>query len=173
MASPGDRRPAEQGSSVVAFVLALPILLAFLFAVVDVGRAVFLHMALEDAAHAACRAAADRPAEATTAGLHEAALTASPALSGDGLRLVVSARFDEARTTTYVHRLPTGKPGEFEEREAHVRFRPIEVEAVLEGRYLTPLGSALALASGSGDSSFRFVSSSKGVSDETVEGGAW
>lgn len=173
MASHEVGRPAERGSSVVAFVLALPILLAFLFAVVDVGRAVFLHMALEDAAHAACRVAADRPAEATAAGLHKAAVAASPALSGDGLRLVVSARFGEAQTTTYVHRLPAGEPGVFEEREAHVRFRPIEVEAVLEGRYLTPLGSALAFAGGSGDSSFRFVSISTGVSDETVEGGAW
>ncbi|MFR1637827.1 MAG: TadE/TadG family type IV pilus assembly protein [Eggerthellaceae bacterium] len=38
----------------MAFVIALPLLLLFLFAVVDLGRSVFLSMALDDAAHAVC-----------------------------------------------------------------------------------------------------------------------
>ena len=39
-----------------------PLLLLFLFAVVDLGRSVFLSMALDDAAHAVCEAASGHPA---------------------------------------------------------------------------------------------------------------
>lgn len=157
----------------MSFVIVLPLLLVFLFAVVDIGRAVFLHMALADAAHAACQAAASRPEEASAAAMRDAALEASPALSGSGLRLTVSVRFGESETTPYVHRLPAGGRGAFEEREAHVRKRPVEVEAVLEGGYLTPVGAAMASAGGSDDASFRFASRSSAVADETVNGGGW
>ena len=78
------RSLSERGGSVVSFVLALPILLAFFCAAVDLGRAVFLGMALEDAAYAACRAVCSEGAEgATSDALRDAVLLEAPALSGD------------------------------------------------------------------------------------------
>lgn len=159
----------------MTFVVALPLLLLFLFAVVDLGRSVFLHMALEDAAHAVCREASGHPAgDVAESRLREAAFAAAPALARDGLRLDVGVRFGEAEDFEYAHRFYDGASGQFVERPSRVRSRPVEVALVLEGGYLTPLGAALSSGGeGEGSGRFSFRAQVRGVADATVEGGAW
>lgn len=166
---------SERGSSVVTFVVALPLLLLFLFAVVDLGRSVFLSMALDDAAHAACREASGHPAgDVAESQLREAAFAAAPALDRAGLRLGVSVRYGEMEDRAYAHRFYNDATGAYDERTSYARSRPVEVSLELAGQYLTPLGAALSGGSeGEGAGRFAFHAQVRGVADETVEGGAW
>lgn len=160
----------ECGGSVVMFVVALPLLLVFLFAVVDLGRTVFLYMALDDAAHAACRAASGLAAgEASRAELEHAALAASPGLKSDALHLDVSASYGELEEASYAHRWYDESIKGFVELPSIASRRTVEVECVLRGAYLTPLGKVLSLAEGEG-SSFVYEVCVQGVCDETIGG---
>ena len=140
----------------MAFVIALPLLLLFLFAVVDLGRSVFLSMALDDAAHAVC----------------EAAFAAAPALDRDDLHLDVSVRYGEFEDRPYEHRFYNERTDAYDERTSFARSRPVEVSLVLEGAYLTPLGAGLS-SGGEGSGRFAFRAQVRGAADATVEGGAW
>lgn len=166
------RAGGERGSSVVMFVVALPLLLVFLFAVVDLGRTVFLHMALDDAAHAACRAACGYSVgEESRAELERSALSASPGLKGEALRLDVSANYGQPEEVPYSHRWYDENAEEFVTRPSVAVRRAVEVECVLRGAYLTPLGAVLSGES-AGGSSFVFKARAQGVCDETVGGGS-
>ena len=156
------------------FVVALPLLLLFLFAVIDLGRTVFLSMALNDAAYAACRTASAHPAgDVAESQLREAASAAAPALGQDGLQLEVSVRYGEFEDCTYTHRLYNEETGVFDERTSLTKSRTVEVSMVLRGGYLTPLGTALSGAEDGGDGRFALRAQARGVADATVEGGAW
>ena len=135
----------------MAFVIALPLLLLFLFAVVDLGRSVFLSMALDDAAHAVCEAASGHPA-------------------GDVAD--VSVRYGEFEDRPYEHRFYNERTDAYDERTSFARSRPVEVSLVLEGAYLTPLGAGLS-SGGEGSGRFAFRAQVRGAADATVEGGAW
>ena len=129
----------------MAFVIALPLLLLFLFAVVDLGRSVFLSMALDDAAHAVCEAASGHPAgDVAESQLREAAFAAAPALDRDDLHLDVSVRYGEFEDRPYEHRFYNERTDAYDERTSFARSRPVEVALVLEGAYLTPLGAGLS-----------------------------
>lgn len=168
------RSLSERGGSVVSFVLALPILLAFFCAAVDLGRAVFLGMALEDAAYAACRAVCSEGAEgATSDALRDAALLEAPALSGDGLTLEVSVQVGEVQRERYAHRLFDAETGSFLERPSQTACRPVRVALRLKGTYLTSVGALAATASGEGEAGFSYEAAAVGTIDETVEGGSW
>lgn len=165
-------RRTEYGSSVVMFVVALPLLLVFLFAVVDLGRAVFLHMAVDDAAYAACRAAAGQaPDGVSESMLRQAAVAASPALDNDSLSLDMTVRYGDPDSIAYEHRWYDEGAGAFASRPSHARRRTIEVACTVRGAYLTPLGTALSLADGRDGTSFEYRAEARGVCDETVEGG--
>lgn len=165
------RKREERGSSVVTFVVALPLLLMFLFAVVDLGRSVFLSMALNDAAHAVCREASGHPSgDVAESQLRAAAFAAAPALDHDDVRLDMSVRFGEYEDRAYAHWFYNDATEAYDERTSYVRSRPVEVALVLEGSYLTPLGAVLA----SGDAGrFAFRAQTIGAADATVEGGSW
>lgn len=160
-----------RGGSAVSFVIALPLLLVFLFAVVDVGRTVYLHMALADAAHAACQTAcASRASEVSPSALREAACTAAPALAASNLRLSIEVRRDKAENLAYEHRVYNMTTGAFEAHPSQVERQTFYVELSLEGSYLTPLGSALSSAGGPGGGMFLFQVQSSGVADMALEG---
>ena len=164
---------SERGGSVVAFVIALPLLLLFLFAVVDLGRSVFLSMALDDAAHAVCEAASGHPAgDVAESQLREAAFAAAPALDRDDLHLDVSVRYGEFEDRPYEHRFYNERTDAYDERTSFARSRPVEVSLVLEGAYLTPLGAGLS-SGGEGSGRFAFRAQVRGAADATGEGGAW
>lgn len=158
----------------MTFVIALPLLLLFLFAVVDLGRSVFLSMALNDAAHAACRVAREHPdGDVSPSQVRESAFAAAPALEAEGLRLKSSVRYGELEDRAYVHRFYDEATGTFDERASKTSSRTVEVSLELEGGYLTPLGEALARADGAEGGRFVFRARARGVADATVEGGAW
>lgn len=168
------KRPCEHGSSVVTFVLALPLLVVFLFAIMDVGRTVFLHMALADAAHAACQVVVDDSEDGVTqSALREAALTAAPALAVEGLSVSVKVRYGDTQTESYGHRLYDEESAAFEKRISQIEKREVVVTVGLEGSYLTPLGNALSVAQGRSDSGFSHEAQATGVIDTTVKGGSW
>lgn len=167
------RGSIECGSSVVAFLMGLPVLLLFLFAIIDLGRTALLYTAAQDGVHAACRVAAEKAADGVSeAALKEAMLEASPALAGDGLRLSVSVRFGDPEERSYAHHVYDGDAGSFEEVKRCVRWRDVEVGLVLEGRYLTPLGPLLAAASGHGGDGFAYKLRSGCAADATAIGGS-
>ena len=158
----------------MSFVLALPLLLVFLFAVVDLGRTVFLNMALGDAAHAACRAVcASGSGSAAVEVAREAALAASPSLAAEGLWLQVSVDVGDREEESYAHRLYDAEARSFVERPSKVAHRDVRVELELKGAHLTPVGSLLAEAAGREGAGFSYASSATGERDATVEGGVW
>lgn len=158
----------------MSFLLALPLLLTLLFAVVDLGRTVFLGMALEDAAHAACRAVCSPGTNSGTVEAAErAAFAASPALAAEGLQLEASVDVGGREEEAYAHRLYDAGEESFRERPSMVARRSVRVDLKLRGSYLTPVGALLAAAEGRESAQFAFAASARGERDETVEGGAW
>lgn len=158
----------------MVFVVALPLLLLFLFAVIDLGRTVFLSMALNDAAHAVCRTVSDRGGgRVAESQIRQAAFEASPALDREDLQLRVVVRYGEYEDRAYAHRFYNEATGLYDERVSHTRTRAVEVSVELEGAYLTPLGEALSSAAGEGAGRFACRARASGVADATVEGGAW
>lgn len=165
---------SEFGGSVVTFVIALPLLLTFLCAVLDLGRTVFLHIAIDDAAHAACRVAASVPVgSASEQAVRAASLAASPALASNDLRLTATVDYGEAESVSYPHHVYDGAAGGFEELPAEARRRRVNVSVRLEGSYLTPFGTLLSAAAGRDDSGFSYRAESTGYVDATVEEGLW
>lgn len=157
----------------MSFLLVFPVLLTFLFAVVDLGRTVFLNMALEDAAYAACRAACASTEKASSeAELRAAALSASPALDGEGLGLVAQARQGDLVREEYVLRIFDEESGAFAEYPTQAAYRTVRVELALKGSYLTPVGSLIAAVSGNEDAMFTYVATAVGEVDETLKEGA-
>lgn len=158
----------------VVFVIALPLLLLFLFAVIDLGRTVFLSMALNDAAHAVCRTVSEQAGQsASESQMRQAAFEASPALDRDGLRLRIAVQYGELEDRAYAHRFYDEAAGRYDERVSHTSTRAVEVSVELEGAYLTPLGDALSGAAGEGAGRFVYRAQASGVADATVEGGSW
>lgn len=158
---------AEQGGSVVAFVVSLPILLVFLCGVLDVGRAVFLRVAVDDAAHAACAAVSTAPAGGATPIAYDAALRAAPALGAEGLAMRVVVEYEAEEVVSYDHHVYVDAGESFETRPVRLLRQPVEVAVRLEGRYLTPIGNALAAVAGNVEGRFSYESRSAGA---VVEG---
>lgn len=156
----------------MSFLLVLPLLLTFLFAVVDLGRTVFLNMALEDAASAACRMACTSDKESPSEeALRMAALTASPALGDGKLSLKAQVWRGDPKTEEQVLRIFDEEAGVFVEYPAQTARRTVRVELVLEGAYLTPVGSLIAAASGRADSTFDYRAAAAGEITGTLEEG--
>lgn len=158
---------AERGGSVVAFVVSLPILLAFLCGILDIGRAVFLRVSVDDAARAACAAASTAPVGGATPIAYDAALGAAPALGAEGLAVDVAVEYEAEEVVAYEHRVYVDAGEAFEARPMQLLRRPVQVAVLLEGRYLTPIGDALAAAAGNAEGRFSYESRSAGV---VVEG---
>lgn len=163
---------ACRGGSAVSFVIALPLLLVFLFAVIDVGRTVYLHMALADAAHVACQVVLEsRAAEVSPSALREVACAASPTLAASDVRLSVEVHRGATEDLAYEHRTYNALSHAFEEHASEVKRQQVHVELKLEGRYLTPLGRALSSMGSASEAGFVYHAQSSGVVDATLEGG--
>lgn len=155
-------------------VMVLPLLCLFLFAVVDLGRTVYLHAELATAVRAVCRYVEEHPASAPAyASLKEVAIMASPSLDSDELELGVQIDVGECEDHVYAHRLYNVESEAFVERIAHTQTRSIDVTLTAKGRYLTPVGSLIATGSGQGNAMFSFGVHARGVEDTTVGGGVW
>ncbi len=158
---------AERGGSVVAFVVSLPILLVFLCGILDIGRAVFLRVSVDDAARAACIAASTAPVGGATPIAYDAVLRAAPALGAEGLVVDVVVEYGAEEVVAYDHRVYVDAGESFEACPVRLLRRPVEVAVRLEGRYLTPIGNALAAVAGNAEGRFSCESCSAGV---VVEG---
>lgn len=157
----------------MTFVATLPLLLAILCGILDLGRTVFLCMELENAATSVCRDIEDEALTAADADLLVArACAASPSLKVSNLVLTAEIAFEDPEESAYVHRLYDRASGEFSERLSHTRTRRFEVMLTIRGAYLTPIGG-LSVQSLGDTADFEFVARSVGFVDETVEGGSW
>lgn len=167
---PRMRGAPERGGSVVALAVALPVLLTFLCATVDMGRTVFLGIALNDAAYAAAHAAAARPDGAISADeLLAAARAGAPAVGGTGLDLSGSVFAGSEERKPVPQRVFDPGSGSFGRRPVEARSRPITVRLSLRGRYLTPVGAAVAAARGDADARFELRASFSSTWDATAE----
>ena len=167
---PRLRGAPERGGSVVALAVALPLLLTFLCATVDLGRTVFLGIALNDAAYAAARAAAAQPdGTISTDELLAAARAGAPAVGGGGLDLAGSVFVGSEEARRVPQRVFDANAGSFEQRPVEARRRPITVQLSLRGRYLTPVGAAVAASRGDADARFELRASFSSEWDGTVE----
>lgn len=156
----------EFGGALVEAVVCLPILLALLCGMVDLGQMALGHMSADDAAYAACRMlAAD--SDSSQQDLEEAAAAAAPMLSGS---MTVSAETGPVKTAPYIHRLPS-ESGSFEERDSNSAFREIEVTVESSVKPMTAIGAVLADAIGT-DGGFPVKATRHATSDALVEGGA-
>lgn len=165
----------EAGSSAVTFVLALPILAAFLCCVIDFGRVIFLNMALEDAAHAACQEAS-RASSRLEDGVDDEAVRAAvfaeaPALGADGLDVSVRVGLGEPRESSIPHHMKDGGGEGYSVRPFSLSSRQVDVEVTLSGRFLTPVGAAaLALQGQSPDGRFMYRASAACMADAPMGG---
>lgn len=167
-------RTLEQGGSVVSLVVTLPLLLVFLFAVLDIGRTIFLNMALQEAAYAACRVVADeQDPTVSEKALIYAAKQASPGLNDAGLVLNLELKRGNREVVPFVQHRYQSPTQSFEEYPAQASWVNVEVVLTLEGRYLTPLGILLAGQRGDSKAGFVFEARAQAVVDKTLEGGLW
>ncbi len=160
------REHDEAGSSVIMFVMALPLLVVFLCALIDFGRVVFVQMAIDDAAQAACRQACENTSAGKSASAAQAAAerVVSEALRGEAAAtsVQVRARVGDAERVEYVRRRYSPQAREFAEVSAGVDSRKVEVSVKADVASLTPIGSAAARAVGT-DGRFRVESQAAGV----------
>lgn len=157
----------------MTFVAALPLILALLCGILDLGRTVFLCMELENAATSVCRDIKDKSLTVMDEDLLVArACVASPSLSVSNLGLAAEVAFEDPEEGSYVHRLYDQGGGGFSERLSHTKTRRFEVMLTIRGAYLTPIGG-LTVQSLGDTADFEFVARSVGFVDETVEGGGW
>ena len=149
-------------------VVAMPILLTFLFAAIDLGRVVFLGAEAGTAAHAVCRRVAARPASASSSDeLREAAVEAAPSLAGEGLDLSIDVDVGDVEECSFAYRLYDDEADSFLSRTIRTRTRPVEASVAVRGRYLTPLGTLLS--KGADGAAFSCSAQARGVVDETAE----
>lgn len=164
----------QRGSSVVVFVAALPMLLLFLCAVIDLGRTVFLNLELSNAAAAVCRSAEESEDAVPSAAMcTEVACAASPSLGADGLFLEARTTWGEVREHPYSHWLYNSETKGFSERQARTYSRDIAATLVLRGAYLTPVGQAFSAVTGNADGTFEYQASCLGSVDLTMKEGPW
>lgn len=160
------RFPDECGGALVEAVVCLPLLLALLCGMIDLGQMALGHMSADDAAYAACRMlAAD--SGSSQQDLEKAAAAAAPMLSGS---MTVSAETGPVKTTPYTHRLPS-ESGSFEERDSNSAFREVEVTVESSVEPMTAVGALLADAIGA-EGGFPVKATRHATSDALVEGGA-
>jgi len=85
------RRRREGGGSLVEFALILPIMMAILFGMVDVGRWIFLDIEVTSAAHAGAQFGSQSQGNANnSAGIAAAARNDAPDFSGNSLQVTSS-----------------------------------------------------------------------------------
>lgn len=167
-------RSSERGGSVILAAVALPLLLTFLLAIVDIGRVVFLGAEVNTAAHAVRRAVEENPdALARPDDLYAVAMRASPSLASDEVELSVRVRVGDAKDQAYGHKLFDRDKRDFFERPARVRTRDIEADVSVRGHYLTVVGMLISGLQGASDQVFCCESQARGLIDETTEGGVW
>ena len=153
-------------------VVALPLLLVFLFAVIDLGRLAFLSAEINTAAHAVCRLVEERPQLAQQAkALRQAAREASPSLSTEDIDLLVFAQVGDQTEQAYEYRIHDSSSRGFARIPSQVKVRPLKVIIEIRTSYITEIGAALSLAQGMSDGEFFCQASAQGVIDETLKGG--
>lgn len=153
----------ERGSSIVSFLIALPLLCTLIAAMVDFGRLPLVMSDMARASDAAARYVAASPSASADV-LRARVVEAAPSLAS--LDVSVEVAFGTVSEGSYTHHYFDPATGAFLTRPSSTASRPFEVHVRVKGEWLTPAG---ALA---GDG-FSFESSSAGTVDETVEGGAW
>lgn len=163
----------ERGGSAVIAVVVLPLLLVFLFAVIDLGRIVFFHAELNTATHAVCqRLKADEGGISSLDELKREAFQASPALSAEGVNTSITYVVGPVEESTFAQKIYDRDKKAFDLRQGSVQKRTLSVEMTLRAHYLTPLGSALEAVSGTQGSGFEVFTRTQTKVDIGLKGGA-
>lgn len=162
------------GASVVTFVMALPLLMSLLCAVVDIGRAAYLGMEADVAAQAACRDAAGRIAQGDKAPDKACALSAAlgqaPGLAGEGVSCSIEIDCPPVQTKGVERKTFDPQAGRFEEQLVEFAYRQVDVEMRVNARCLTPVGDAVLGAMGQANGLRLSSTASRTVSVEADTG---
>lgn len=160
------REGDEAGSSVIVFVMTLPLLLLFLCALIDFGRVVFVQMAVDDAAQAACRRACEGTSAGDSASSAQGAAerAVSEALGGDGAAISVQTQVGVGvvEHVEYARRCYDPQAQSFAEVPSGVDSRKVEVSVKAQVAGLTPVGAGAARLAGQ-DGGFRVEAEAAGV----------
>lgn len=161
------REGDEAGGSVIVFVMALPLIALFLCALIDLGRVVFIQMAIDDAAQAACRlacegvSAGDGAASAQSAA--ERAVSAALQTDPAAISTQVQANVGAVERVEYSRRRYSVQDRRFVEAASGVESRKVEVAVTARITSLTPIGHACARATGVDDGRFCVEAQAAGV----------
>ncbi len=161
------RGATEFGGSIVMFVAAVPVLLVFMCAVVDIGRIIVLHAALDDAAHAIAQKVAVSPVlESNDTKILKTAFDAAPALAAQELQLDVKIYYEDAALDLYVGQTYDASLDSFVEYESPLLRQQAQVELKLTGSYLTVLGSVFSNIDSGNEAEFLFESKTTTMLDD-------
>ncbi len=137
------------------FVMTLPLIVLFLCALIDFGRVVFMQMAIDEAAQAACRRASEQISTGDGASSARAAAERSVSesfrLAGTGVSVQVQASVGTLERVGYSRQRYSAQEHGFAEVPSSVDSRKVEVAVKAQVACLTPLGSAAAGAAGGDD----------------------
>ena len=90
-----------------------------------------------------------------------------PPLGAEGLAMRVVVEYEAEEVVSYDHHVYVDAGESFKTRPVRLLRQPVEVAVRLEGRYLTPIGNALAAVAGNAEGRFSYESHSAGA---VVEG---
>ncbi len=138
--------------------MVLPLLALFLCAALDFGHVVLCQIALSDAAHAAASWGCEKISQGTNLPLsadaaRKAALEAAPSLEGDGFNLQIDTSARSSKVG-FSRKTFSEEDGGFVTQNVQLESRDVTVHATFSGTYLTVVGKAVAMASGSSNGLF-------------------
>ena len=152
----------QQGSSVVTFLLVLPLLCGLICAIIDFGRFAYLQLELNSATQAACSNACNNSLNGVSGTAMKNKLASSiqndPEFSRSGFNCKVDVQLKNKSNTKFDSFSYTGSQsysasssGSFTSREVSLKSYEVIVNSTLSCAYLTPIGAALSSAAGSGN----------------------
>ena len=169
-------RKGEQGSSVVSFVMVLPLLAVLTGAIVDLGRIALAGIELDCATQAVSRWASTDVSQGSARVFSDASASGVLRESSSALRLPdfdckASVYCSDVERTSYERKSYNEKSGSFQQQSDAIACVEVSVCSTLTGRCITPIGNALVGLSGSDAGRFTLSSQASRVVRINEKGG--
>lgn len=158
----------EGGAAVVEMVMILPVLALLVCGILDMGAYLKAGVTVDTAATTAVRYLMDDPTRSADE-LQTYLGRVDPAFGGSCTEVAVA--WGDAECTTYTHRFYNDLKNVAPRNGSTVTVRPVAVTVTYTGAFLTPLGRAVGLATGT-DGSLVACSTQVGELDLT-DGATW
>ena len=164
----------QQGSSVVTFLLVLPLLCGLICAIIDFGRFAYLQLELNSATQAACSNACNSSLNGVSGTAMKNKLASSiqndPEFSRSGFNCKVDVQLKNKSNTKFDSFAYTGSQSysasssdSFTSREVSLKSYEVIVNSTLSCAYLTPIGAALSSAAKMGSGNIELNAHAQGI----------